>query len=83
MPLWRLAGFACAADVTLTIIDGEVLMHGRRLSSIDQTAVLDEAQLAAELMLDRIGLRALLAEPKSLWGQRSAGAVRDSARARL
>jgi cytosine/adenosine deaminase-related metal-dependent hydrolase len=83
MPLWRLAGFACAADVTLTIIDGEVLMHERRLSSIDQTAVLDEAQLAAELMLDRIGLRALLAEPKSLWGQRSAGAVRDSARTRL
>ena len=69
MPLWRLVCFAAGQDVDTVLVDGRVLMQGRRVSHVDVNEVLDEAQLAAELMLDRAGLRAALVEPASLWGQ--------------
>jgi cytosine/adenosine deaminase-related metal-dependent hydrolase len=69
MPLWRLVCFANGQDVDTVVVGGQVLMEGRRVPHVDIDSVLDEAQLAAELMLDRTGLRPALAEPATLWGQ--------------
>ncbi len=69
MPLWRLVCFANGQDVATVVVGGQVLMEDRRVPHIDIGKVLDEAQLAAELMLDRTGLRPALAEPAALWGQ--------------
>ena len=69
MPLWRLVCFANGQDVDTVVIGGRVLMEGRKVAHVDIDAILDEAQLATELMLDRTGLRPALEEPASLWGQ--------------
>jgi 5-methylthioadenosine/S-adenosylhomocysteine deaminase len=69
MPLWRLVCFANGQDVDTVIVDGNVLMQGRIVPHVDIGTMLDEAQIAAELMLDRAGLRAAIAEPTTLWGQ--------------
>ena len=83
MPLWLVVCFAEASDVATVIVGGEVLMEARRLPTIDMATVLDEAQLATELMLDRTGLRSALAEPKTLWGQTRSKTLRAPTGVRL
>ncbi|WP_137896381.1 amidohydrolase family protein [Ramlibacter sp. 2FC] len=68
MPLYRVTCFANAADVATTIVDGRVLMQDRRVLSVDEGAVLEAAQAASELMLERSGLQHLTREPARLWG---------------
>ncbi len=68
MPLWRVVCYANGQDVDTVIVDGRVLMQGRVVPHVDIGAILDEAQIAAELMLDRAGLRGALGEPHALWG---------------
>jgi 5-methylthioadenosine/S-adenosylhomocysteine deaminase len=68
MPLWRVVCFAGGSDVDTVIADGRVLMRGRVVLNTDIGEVLDAAQREADLMLDRTGLRAALAEPERLWG---------------
>jgi cytosine/adenosine deaminase-related metal-dependent hydrolase len=82
MNLWRVVCFAETGDVATVVVDGEVLMEARVPAGIDTDAVLDEAQLATELMLDRTGLRSALAEPKSLWGQTRSKTLRAPTGAR-
>lgn len=55
-PMQRLARFANGADVDTTIIDGRVLMRGRKLMERDEDAILDRAEKAFRLMMQRIGL---------------------------
>ncbi len=69
MPIWRLVCFANGQDVDTVLVDGKILMQGRRFPDIDADAVIDEAQAETERMLDRAGLRDLLDEPASLWGK--------------
>lgn len=69
MPLWRVVAFANGQDVDTVIVDGRVLMQGRRVAHVDVDDVLDEANAQTELMLDRAGLRHMLAEPAGLWGR--------------
>jgi len=76
MPLWRLVCFANGQDVDTVVVGGRVLMQGRKVAHVDIDAVLDEAQLATELMLDRTGLRPALAEPATLWGQKHSRTLR-------
>ena len=83
MKLWRVVGYANAGDVDTVVVEGEVLMEGRRLPHVDLGAVLDEAQMASELMLDRTGLRRLLEEPARLWGQARGGTLRAPSGVRL
>jgi cytosine/adenosine deaminase-related metal-dependent hydrolase len=68
MPVFRIASFANGADVVTTIVDGRVLMQSRKVQTLDEQDVMERAQAAADLMLDRSGLRALLDPPGALWG---------------
>jgi 5-methylthioadenosine/S-adenosylhomocysteine deaminase len=45
-----------ASDVETVIIDGRVVMEGRRLTTMDEQAVLEEANYQAELLHQRAGL---------------------------
>ena len=67
MPVTRIAHFANAADVDAVVVDGRVLMRGRRVATIDEREVLEEARVECELMLDRAGLRHLTVEPDDYW----------------
>jgi cytosine/adenosine deaminase-related metal-dependent hydrolase len=68
MPVYRITCFANAADVCTTIVNGQVLMEDRKVLSVDENEVLEEAQIACERMLDRSGLRHLTDAPARLWG---------------
>ena len=67
MPVLRVTAFANAADVDTTIVDGRVLMRGRRVLSVDESEVLEQAQIACDRMLERSGLSPLIAEAPKLW----------------
>jgi cytosine/adenosine deaminase-related metal-dependent hydrolase len=66
MPITRLAHFANAADVDTVIVDGKVLMQGRR-THLDEAAILDGAAREARLAFERGGLSDLRSEPTSYW----------------
>jgi cytosine/adenosine deaminase-related metal-dependent hydrolase len=68
MPVYRIAYFANGADVDTVLVDGKVLMEGRKVCSVDEVEVLDFAQRECEAMLDRVGLRDLLGFPPKFWG---------------
>ena len=55
-PLQRLARFANGADVDTTIVDGRVLMRARKLVDREEGAILDRAERAFHLMMERAGL---------------------------
>jgi 5-methylthioadenosine/S-adenosylhomocysteine deaminase len=55
-PVQRLARFANGADVDTTIINGRVLMRGRKLVDHDEGAILDRAEKAYRLAIQRAGL---------------------------
>lgn len=55
-PVQRLARFANGADVDTTIVDGRILMRGRKLVGHDEDAILDRAERAFHLMMNRAGL---------------------------
>lgn len=66
MALWRVVSFANGADVDTVIVDGKVLMEGRR-TTLDEDAILDDAQAEADRAIDAAGLRGMLNEPADLW----------------
>ena len=68
MPVYSVTCFANAADVTTTIVNGRVLMHDGEVLTVNQSEVLEEAQIACDRMLDRSGLRHLTDAPARLWG---------------
>ncbi len=68
MPLYRVVCFANGADVDTVVVNGTLLMQGRKALSVDEARVLDEAQKATETMLDRTGRRALLETPPTFFG---------------
>ncbi|MCQ4630012.1 amidohydrolase family protein [Shinella sp. CPCC 100929] len=55
-PVQRLARFANGADVDTTIVDGRVLMRGRKLLNQDEGAILDHAEAAFRVAMKRAGL---------------------------
>ncbi len=69
MPIWRLVCFVNGQDVDTVIVDGRVLMRRRHVAHVDMGEIIDAAQAETELMLDRAGLRGLLAEPAEIWGR--------------
>ena len=68
MPVWRVVCFANGQDVDTVVVGGRVLMRGRQVPHLDIADVLDSAAAETDAMLDRSGLRPLLAEPASIWG---------------
>jgi cytosine/adenosine deaminase-related metal-dependent hydrolase len=69
MPIWRLACFANGQDVDTVLVDGRVLMQGRRIPHIDVAEVLAEAQAETDQMLERTGFGGMLAEPAGIWSR--------------
>ena len=67
MPVYRITSFASGADVCTTIVNGKVLMEDGRVNTVDELEVMELAQVATDRMLDRAGLRHLLAPPPNLW----------------
>jgi cytosine/adenosine deaminase-related metal-dependent hydrolase len=67
MPVYRVTSFANGADVSTTIVNGRILMEDGKVRTVDETAVLERAQAATDLMLERTGLSHLLASPARLW----------------
>lgn len=55
-PVQRIARFANGADVDTTIVNGRVLMRKRKLVEHDEDAILDRAEAAFRLAMQRIGL---------------------------
>ncbi|XWN31323.1 MAG: amidohydrolase family protein [Devosia sp.] len=68
MPLYRIVCFANGADVDTTIVDGRILMQGRKVLSVDEGAVLENAARATEIMLERTGFSDLLDTPETFFG---------------
>jgi cytosine/adenosine deaminase-related metal-dependent hydrolase len=69
MPVWRVVCFANGQDVETAVVDGRVLMQGRQVPHVDVAEVLASAEAETAAMLDRLGLRPLLAEPATIWGR--------------
>lgn len=67
MPLYRIVCFANGNDIDTVIIDGKVCLQGRRALTVDEDAVLDNAEREAALMIERLGLSALLETPSHFW----------------
>lgn len=68
MPVWRVVCFANGQDVDSVVVDGRVLMRGRRVGHVDSADVIAAAEAETTQMLDRTGFRPMLEEPASLWG---------------
>jgi len=67
MPVYRIAYFANGNDVDTVIVNGRVLMEGRRVLTVDETEVLELAQRETEETLRRTNLTHLLAIPEKFW----------------
>ena len=68
MPVYRVAYFANGNDVDTVIINGEVLMEGRRVKTVDEAHVLALARKEATEAIERSELGNLLALPEGFWG---------------
>lgn len=68
MPVMRLAHFANAADVDTVIVDGKIMMRGRKPTQVDEIAVLEEAESEAARMIKDNGFEKLTEHPADFWG---------------
>jgi cytosine/adenosine deaminase-related metal-dependent hydrolase len=68
MPVYRIAYFVNGADVDTVVVDGKVLMEGRKVLTMNEADVLEFAQRETEAMLDRTGFRHLTELPPKFWG---------------
>jgi 5-methylthioadenosine/S-adenosylhomocysteine deaminase len=69
MPVHRVVYEATGHDVETVIVDGVVLMEGRRVLSVDETAIVDFAEAEAQQAFQRAGLQPLMAIPPDFWGR--------------
>ena len=67
MPVYRVTCFANGGDVTTTIVNGKLLMHGGKVLTVDEAEVMELAQVATDKMIERTGLQHLLESPANLW----------------
>ena len=70
MPLYQLHYAATGQDVDAVVVDGAVVMEGRKLLFADEAAIVAAAKREARAMLERTGLGALTATPASFWDDR-------------
>jgi len=67
MPVHRLAYVTTGTDVETVIVGGQVLMQSRRVRSVDEDDVLEQAQEEFRAMLGRSELAGELEEGAGLW----------------
>lgn len=68
MPVDRLTYFANGNDVDTVIVDGKVLMQNRRVTTINEADVLENAQVEIEAAVDRSELKKLYDITDRYWG---------------
>ena len=68
MPVDRVTYFANGGDVDTVIVDGEILMEGRKVKTVDETVVLEKAQTELEAAIDRSGMKNLHETTDRYWG---------------
>ena len=70
-PLWheplRLVYQASGHDVDTVVVDGRLLMENRKVLSVDEGAILANAQAEAEKMLNRTGFQESAGMPERFW----------------
>jgi cytosine/adenosine deaminase-related metal-dependent hydrolase len=69
MPVHRVVYEATGHDVDTVVVDGRVLMQGRRVLSVDEGQVLDFADAQARLAFERAGVGPLMEIPENFWGR--------------
>lgn len=74
MPLYRLVCFAVGSDVDTVLVEGRVVMAGRRVLTVEEETVLDDATREIGLAFDRTGLRAMTETPPGFWKSTRYGA---------
>jgi len=67
MPVDRVTYFANGGDVDTVIVDGEVLMEGREVKTVDEAAILEMAQEEIEAAVGRSGMKALFDTTDRYW----------------
>ena len=68
MPAYRVAYFANGNDVDTVIVNGQILMEGRRVLTVNEVNVLELAAKEIEAALDRANLHHLMERPGRFWG---------------
>ena len=68
MPLEHALCYANGNDVDTVIVDGEVLMRGRRVAGVNEAEVVERASAEAEAAVRRCGLEALREPCAGFWG---------------
>jgi cytosine/adenosine deaminase-related metal-dependent hydrolase len=68
MPVHRVVYEATGQDVRDVIVDGRLVMEGRKLLTIDEGQVLDESAEMNRKMIERAGLAPFAAIPERFWG---------------
>lgn len=67
MPVLRIAHFANAADVDTVLVNGKVLMRGRKVAHLDTQDILETAAAEQRKAFERAGLEDCLSEPAGYW----------------
>ncbi|TRO46244.1 amidohydrolase [Candidatus Bathyarchaeota archaeon] len=65
----RVAYYANGNDVDTVLVDGEILMEGRVVKTVEEAEVLEMAQREAEAIIERNGLRPLMDYTAGYWGR--------------
>ncbi len=72
VPVWmvpqRLVYLVTGHDVDTVLVDGRILMEGRKVKSVNEKKVLRDAQKEGELMVERSGVAPLMGMPEKFWG---------------
>ena len=69
MPVHRLVYFAKGSDVDTVLVNGEILMEGREVKTVDEDAIMDAAQREALKAIERTGLQSNLEIRPNFWGK--------------
>ena len=64
MPVQRLVQYAMGEDVDLVIVDGEIMMEGRTLTTVDEKSILIRANGIFEKVIEEIGRKDILENPR-------------------
>ncbi len=68
MEVHRVVYEATGQDVDTVIVDGNILMEGRHVLSVDEDAVLTFAQREAEKVVEVAGVQPFMQMPERFWG---------------
>jgi len=67
MPLYRLICFALGSDVDTVLVGGRVVMERRRVKTVEEDAVMEDATREIGLAIQRTGLQRMLETPTGFW----------------